>query len=232
ASGSYLNFSTIALKDIRLHSNRAAEISPNNSIQNIYILSFIALFLIALASINFMNLSTAGSLKRAKEVGIRKTLGSNKAKLRIQFLIESCLIALGSMVIALIIAFIAMPYFNQLSGKSLTIPYSDPSFWAVTLFLTVLLGLLSGSYPAFFMSKFVPAKVLKGNKNVGGARLRNALVVFQFAISVFLIISTLVVYQQMRFIQNKDLGFSKDQVLLLNDVYAAGGHIQSFKQQV
>src|SRR5690606_38363587 len=232
ASGSYLNFSTIALKDIRRHCNRSAEISPNNSIQNIYILSFIALFLIALASINFMNLSTAGSLKRAKEVGIRKTLGSNKTGLRIQFLIESGLIALGSMVIDLIMAFIVMPYFNQLSGKSLAIPFVDPIFWTVTLLATILLGLLSGGYPAFFMSKFMPAKVLKGNGNVGGAGLRNALVVFQFAISVLLIISTLVVYQQMQFIQNKDLGFSKDQVLLLNDVYAAVGQIQSFKQQV
>ncbi|WP_335965103.1 ABC transporter permease [Galbibacter sp. PAP.153] len=232
ASGSYLNYSTIALKDIRLHSNRAAEISPNNSIQNIYILSFIALFLIVLASINFMNLSTAGSLKRAKEVGIRKTLGANKAKLRIQFLTESCLIALGAMVMALIMALIGMPYFKQLSGKSLAIPFVDPSFWAVALLATILLGLLSGSYPAFFMSKFVPVKVIKGSGNVGGARLRNVLVIFQFAISVFLIISTLVVYQQMRFIQSKDLGFSKDQVLLLQDVYAAGGQVHSFKQRV
>ena len=234
ASGSYLKFSTINLKDIRLHSDRSAEISSNNSIQNIYILSFIALFLIVLASVNFMNLSTAGSLKRAKEVGIRKTLGSNKAGLRVQFLTESGLVALGSMIMAIVIASVTMPFFNQLSGKSLTIPFTEPMFWVVLFMATVLLGLLSGSYPAFFMSKFMPVKVLKGSGsgNVGGTGVRNALVVFQFAISVFLIISTLVVYQQLRFIQNKDLGFSKDQVLLINDAYAAGEQVQSFKQQV
>jgi putative ABC transport system permease protein len=234
ASGSYLNFSTIALKDIRLHSNRSAEMNPNNSIQNVYILFFIALFLIVLASVNFMNLSTAGSLKRAKEVGVRKTLGSNKGALRVQFLTESGLIALGSMALAIFLAWSVMPLFNQLSDKSLKIPFTDPLFWGCTLLATVLLGLLSGSYPAFFMSKFMPVKVLKGStgSNVGGAKVRNALVVFQFAISVFLIISTLVVYQQLRFIQSKDLGFSKDQVLLINDAYAAGEQLQSFKQQV
>lgn len=234
ASGSYLNFSTIALKDIRLHSDRSAEISPNNSIQNVYILSFIALFLIALASVNFMNLSTAGSLKRAKEVGIRKTLGSNKAGLRLQFLTESGFVTLGSMILAIIMASAALPFFNQLSGKSLTIPFAEPMFWVVLVLATALLTLFSGSYPAFFMSKFVPVKVLKGSgsSNVGGAGVRNTLVVFQFAISVFLIISTLVVYQQLRFIQSKDLGFSKEQVLLINDAFAAGEQIQSFKQQV
>ena len=234
ASGSYLNFSTIALKDIRLHSNRSAEMNPNNSIQNVYILFFIALFLIVLASVNFMNLSTSGSLKRAKEVGVRKTLGSNKGALRVQFLTESGLIALGSMALAIFLAWSVMPLFNQLSDKSLKIPFTDPLFWGCTLLATVLLGLLSGSYPAFFMSKFMPVKVLKGStgSNVGGAKVRNALVVFQFAISVFLIISTLVVYQQLRFIQSKDLGFSKDQVLLINDAYAAGEQLQSFKQQV
>ena len=234
ASGSYLNFSTIALKDIRLHSNRSAEMNPNNSIQNVYILFFIALFLIVLASVNFMNLSTAGSLKRAKEVGIRKTLGSNKGALRVQFLTESGLIALGSITLAIFLAWGVMPFFNQLSDKSLGIPFVQPLFWGCVLLATVLLGLLSGSYPAFFMSKFVPVKVLKGSggSNVGGAKVRNALVVFQFAISVFLIISTLVVYQQLRFIQSKDLGFSKDQVLLINDAYAAGDQLQSFKQQV
>ena len=234
ASGSYLNFSTISLKDIRLHSDRMAEISPNNSIQNVYILFFIALFLIVLASVNFTNLSTAGSLKRAKEVGVRKALGSNKTALRIQFLTESGLIALGSMVMAIVIASVAMPFFNQLSGKSLAIPFANPVFWLAVVLATALLGLLAGSYPAFFISRFVPVKALKGSGrgDVGGVGLRNALVVFQFAISVLLIVSTLVVYQQLRYIQHKDLGFSKDQVLLINDVYAAGGQIQSFKQRV
>ncbi len=234
AAGNYMNFSTIALTDIHLSENRNGEISPNNSIQNVYILSFIALFLIVLASVNFMNLSTAGSLKRAKEVGIRKTLGSNKAGLIGQFLTESGLIAFLSLVLAIIIAAIALPFYNDLSGKELSIPYLNPFFWLTLVASTILLGLLSGSYPAFFMSSFIPVKVLKGSGggSIGGGKIRNSLVVFQFAISVFLIVSTLVVYQQLQFIQNKDLGFSKEQVLIVNDVYSVGEQMESFKQQV
>ncbi|VAW18813.1 Acidobacterial duplicated orphan permease (function unknown), partial [hydrothermal vent metagenome] len=234
ASGNYMNFSTIPLTDLHLSSNRIAEISPNNNLQNVYILSFIALFLIVLASVNFMNLSTANSLKRAKEVGIRKTLGSNKAGLIGQFLTESGLVAFLSLVLAVIIAAIALPFFNNLSGKDLSMPYANPFFWLILFVSTILLGLFSGSYPAFFMSNFIPVKVLKGSGggSVGGGKIRNSLVVFQFAISVFLIVSTLVVYQQLKFIQNKDLGFSKDQVLIVNDVYGAGEQAQSFKQQV
>ncbi|MFK5972573.1 MAG: ABC transporter permease [Flavobacteriaceae bacterium] len=234
ASGNYMNFSTIALTDIHLLSNRNGEISPNNSIQNVYILSFIALFLIILASVNFMNLSTASSLKRAKEVGIRKTLGSNRAGLIQQFLTESGLIAFLSLLLAIVIAAIALPFYNDLSGKALSIPYLNPFFWLILFVSTLLLGLFSGSYPAFFMSNFIPVKVLKGSggNSIGGGNIRNSLVVFQFAISVFLIVSTLVVYQQLNFIQNKDLGFSKDQVLIINDVFGVGEQLQSFKQQV
>ena len=211
ASGNYMNFSTIALTDIHLSENRNAEISSNNSIQNVYILSFIALFLIVLASVNFMNLSTASSLKRAKEVGIRKTLGSNRSGLIQQFLTESGLIAFLSLLLAIIIAAIALPFYNDLSGKALSIPYFNPFFWLILFVSTVLLGLLSGSYPAFFMSNFIPVKVLKGSGggSIGGANIRNSLVVFQFAISIFLIISTLVVYQQLQFIQIKILVFRK-----------------------
>ncbi|PCJ98747.1 MAG: cell division protein FtsX [Flavobacteriaceae bacterium] len=234
ASGSYMNFSTVALTDIHLSENRTAEISQNNSMQNVYIMSFIALFLIVLASINFMNLSTAHSLKRAKEVGIRKTLGSNKMALVRQFLTESGLITFLSLVLAIILAAIALPYYNDLSGKTLSIPYANPFFWLILLASTAFLGLFSGSYPAFFMSSFIPIKVLKGSGegSIGGGKIRNSLVVFQFAISVFLIVSTLVVYQQLQYIQNKDLGFSKDQMLVVNDVYGVGDQIQSFKQQV
>ncbi len=234
ASGNYMNFSTIALTDVHLSENRIAEISANNSIQNVYILSFIALFLIVLASVNFMNLSTASSLKRAKEVGIRKTLGSSRSGLVQQFLTESGLIAFLSLLMAIIIAAIALPFYNDLSGKMLSIPYANPFFWLILFVSTILLGLFSGSYPAFFMSNFIPVKVLKGSggESIGGGRIRNSLVVFQFAISVFLIVSTLVVYQQLKYIQNKDLGFSKDQVLIVNDVYGAGEQVQSFKQQV
>lgn len=234
ASGNYLRYSTIALTDIHLYSNRHTELSANSSIQNVYILSFIGLFLILLASINFMNLSTAHSLKRAKEVGIRKTLGSNKSELIRQFLIESGLISFISLIVAVGIALIALPFFNELSGKSISIPFTNPVFWFILLASVVCLGLFSGSYPAFFMSRFVAAKVLKGGgqDSVGGGKIRNSLVVFQFAISVFLIISTLVVFQQLKYIQSKDLGFSKDQILLIEDAYSAGNKLSSLKEEI
>ncbi len=234
AAGNYLIYSTIPLTDIHLSSNLVAEISSNNDMQSIYILSFIAIFLIVLASVNFMNLSTAHSLKRAKEVGVRKTLGSNKGDLVRQFLVESGLISFLSLVLALLLAYIALPFFNSLAAKDISIPILSPFFWLILLVSVVLLGLFSGSYPAFFMSRFMPVKVLKGGgqSSVGGGKIRNSLVVFQFAISVFLIVSTLVVYQQLKFIQGKDLGFSKDQVLVINDVYTAGNKANSFKEQV
>lgn len=234
ASGNYLNYTTIALPDIHLHSSRTAEFSSNSNIQNVYILSFIALFLIVLASVNFMNLSTAHSLKRAKEVGIRKTLGSNKAGLIRQFLTESGMIAFVSLLLAILLAAIAMPFFNELSDKELSIPFANPLFWVLLVSTTLLLGLLSGSYPAFFMSRFIPVKVLKGGgqSSVGGGRIRNSLVVFQFAISVFLVISTLVVFQQLQYIQSKELGYTKDRILIVEDVNAAGNKIQSLKNEV
>jgi len=234
ASGNYLNFSTIPLTDIHLHSNRHPEMSANGDIKNIYILSFIGLFLLVLASVNFMNLSTAHSLKRAKEVGVRKTLGSTKMELIRQFLTESGLISFISLVLALIIVTIAMPFFNDLSGKDISIPFLNPFFWLVLLLSVTLLGFISGMYPAFFMSKFSPIKSLKGNSKgiTNDLNIRNSLVVFQFAISAFLIVSTLIVFQQLKFIQNKSLGYAKDQVLIIEDVYAAGNSSQIFKQKV
>lgn len=234
ASGNYVKYSSTALTDIHLHSTTKNELSPVSNIQNVYILSFIGIFLILLASVNFMNLSTAHSLKRAKEVGVRKTLGSSKAELIRQFLTESGLISFISLLIAIVLAAITMPAFNELSGKSISIPFTNPIFWLILVSAVVVLALFSGSYPAFFMSKFIPVKVLKGGgaSSVGGSKIRNSLVVFQFAISVFLIISTLVVFQQLKFIQGKDLGFAKDQILIIEDVYGAGEQVASFKEQV
>ncbi|MEZ4811164.1 MAG: ABC transporter permease [Allomuricauda sp.] len=234
ASGNYVNYYTMPLTDIHLHSQRDSEMSANSSIQNVYILSFIGLFLIILASVNFMNLSTAYSLKRAKEVGVRKTLGSKKLDLVRQFLIESGLISFISLLVALVIAILVLPFFNDLSGKAIELPYTNPIFWGILLMATILLGLFSGSYPAFFLSRFMPVKTLKGGTqgDVGGGNIRNTLVIFQFAISVFLIVGTIVVYQQLRYIQNKDLGFAKDQVVLIDDVFATGNQTDTFKKEV
>ncbi|WP_036380735.1 ABC transporter permease [Muricauda sp. MAR_2010_75] len=234
AAGNYVVYSTIPMTNIHLRSHRGEEISTNNDIQSIYILSFIALFLIVLASVNFMNLSTANSLKRAKEVGVRKAMGSKKGELIRQFMIESGVISFLSLILAIVIAAVSMPFFNNLANKDISIPYFSWGFWSAVLLSTVILALSSGSYPAFFMSKFRPIKVLKGSgkTSVGGGRIRNMLVIFQFIISVFLIVSTIVVYQQLNYIQNKDLGYSKDQVLIIDDVYTAGNRVETFKEEV
>jgi putative ABC transport system permease protein len=234
-TGNFMRFEAIALTDIHLHSpNIEGEFNANSDIQNVYILSFIGLFLIALACVNFMNLSTARSLKRAKEVGIRKTLGSLRSGLIKQFLTEAGLIAFISLLLALAVARLALPYFNDLSGKSIEIPLNDPLFWLVLLITTLLLGLVSGSYPAFLMSAFSPKSVLKGtgDHSLKGGRVRNLLVVIQFSVSIFLIVSTLVVFQQLNFIQHKDLGFQKEQVLVIDDADAAGKALLSFKNEV
>lgn len=233
-SGNYLYYTTIPLTDIHLHSGRYPEFSAVSNIKNVYILGAIALILIVLASVNFMNLTTAHSLNRAKEIGIRKTLGSQRKGLVVQFLTESGLMTLGSLVLALILATAAMPFYNQLSGRELSIPFASPGFWALLLLATLALGLLSGSYPALFMSRFVAAKVLKGQgaQDLGGGRVRNALVILQFSISVFMIMGTLTVFQQLRFIQGKDLGYEKDQILVVQGVDALEGRALAFKERV
>jgi len=227
-TGDYMRFNATVLTDIHLYStDRESEFSPNSDIENVYIMLLIGVFLITLASINFMNLSTAHALTRAREVGIRKTLGSNRMGLVKQFLTESSLISFLALVASIGMATIALPLFNQLAEKQISIPFSSPVFWCVLVVATLFLGILSGGYPAFFMSRFNPSRVLKGShEGVGGGGIRNALVVFQFAVSIFLIVSTLVVYQQVSYIRHKDLGFRKDQVLVLDDINAAGSHVE------
>ncbi|CAL65692.1 ABC transporter permease [Christiangramia forsetii] len=234
ASGNYIRYHTIALTDIHLYSENQNEMGTKGTIQNVYILSFIGLFLIFLACVNFMNLSTAHSLKRSKEVGIRKTLGSNRLQLIVQFLTESGLVTFTSMILAIIIAFIALPFFNDLAGRSISIPFTEPLFYVTILFITILLGLFSGSYPAFVISRFIPVDTLKGNGLKKGSKwnIRSMLVIFQFGVAVFLIVGTLVVFQQLEFIQNKDLGFDKEQVLVINDTYAAGQQLDILKQDI
>jgi putative ABC transport system permease protein len=234
ASGNYIRYHTIPLTDIHLYSENQIEMGEKGTIQNVYILSFIGFFLIFLACVNFMNLSTAHSLKRAKEVGIRKTLGSNRIQLIVQFLTESGLVAFASMILAIVIAFFALPFFNDLAGRKISIPFTEPLFYVAILLITLLLGLFSGSYPAFVISRFIPVDTLKGNgmKNSSKWNIRSMLVVFQFGIAVFLIVGTLVVFQQLKFIQNKDLGFDKEQVLVINDTYAAGQQLNAFKQDI
>src|SRR5690606_4852050 len=233
-SGDYMDFNATALADIRLYAgDKKGDFNSNSNVESVYIMAFIGLFLLVLASVNFMNLSTAHSLSRAREVGVRKTLGSAKASLVRQFLAESTLIVAIALAVSIGITAIALPLFGNLAGKAIVIPFASPAFWITVAGLALALGLLSGAYPAFFLSRFEPTKVLKGmHGKLGGARIRGGLVVFQFSISVFLIVSTLVVFQQINFIRHKDLGFRKDQILVIDDLKAAGDQVESLEEEI
>jgi putative ABC transport system permease protein len=204
------------VKDIYLQSALGNEIAPNGSITYLYILGCIAAFILFIACINFMNLSTARSGKRAKEVGVRKVLGAEKRSLIRQFLGESFMMCILALVIALAMVQILLPYFNNLTQKDIRF-FNNPVliFWIAGL--TLLTGLLAGLYPAFYLSAFKPVSILKGKmaNNFSAATLRKGLVIFQFTISICLVCAALVIWQQMDFIQNRQLGFNKDQQLIL-----------------
>jgi putative ABC transport system permease protein len=206
------------LTEIYLHSTAQQDISPHGDMRYIYILSAIALFILLIACINFMNLATARSVKRAKEVGVRKALGSERMQLARQFLSESTLLALLAMIFALALVQLLLPWFNQLSGKAIpAATVTSAPVLAMLLAIALLAGLLAGSYPAFLLSAFQPVKVLKGQiaGNAGGAQLRSVLVVAQFCISLILLVGTAVVFKQLRFMQNHKLGFAQEQVVIL-----------------
>jgi len=206
-------------------------------IKYVYIFSAIALFIILLACVNFMNLATAQSAKRAKEVGIRKVLGSGRKQLIGQFLSESVLYTAFAALIALIIVVLALPGFNHLAAKSLDMQaLSQWQAWTGLILLIILTALFAGSYPAFFLTSFKPASVLKGKADFKtsktGFSTRNVLVVFQFAVSATLIICTIVVYKQLLYNQSKDLGFNKENVLIVGDAERLGKNEESFKNEV
>lgn len=223
------------LTDIHLHSKFSYDLSPSGDIRYVYIFGAIAIFMLLIACINFMNLSTAGASKRAREVGIRKVLGSRKGQLVSQFLIESLALTFVALIIAIGLVNLVLPFFNSLSGKSLTLEFSANSRLLPELIaIGLITGVLAGSYPAFFLSSFNPVAVLKGklqanNKTVG---LRSALVIFQFFISITLIICTTVVYDQLSYIQHKNLGYNKDQVIVLPQTYLLGNKEQIFSEQI
>jgi putative ABC transport system permease protein len=223
------------LKDIHLHSDLNLELEPVGDIRYVYIFSAIAVFMLLIACINFMNLSTAGASKRAREVGIRKVLGSLKRQLVRQFLLESLLITGFALLLSIILVYWSLPFFNKLSGKNLSLnllssPWVIPGLMIFGLFT----GILAGSYPAFFLSSFKPVKVLKGKfaSNNKTAGLRSGLVVFQFFISIILIVGTMTVHKQLAFIQNTKLGYNKEQVLIVQEAYWLGKNQDVFRQQL
>ena len=205
------------MSKIHLHSNLDAELQANSNISYIYIFSAIALFILLLACINFMNLATARSAIRAQEVGKRKTLAAYRGQLIKQFLGESIILAFISLLIALVIVNVMLPFFNLLSGKQLHLVFTDFGIMAGFIAIVVFVGIVSGSYPAFFLSGFQPVVVLKvsSKTTAGHSLLRKILVLIQFAISLIFIISTGIVYRQMNFIQNKNLGFEKEQMVVI-----------------
>lgn len=203
---------------IHLHSNILFDIAPPTDAKKLYIYSTIALLILLIACINYMNLATAHATKRAKEVGIRKVVGAFKHNLMLQFLGESLLLTFVALIISVTIIWMILPIFSQFVDRELTINFvQNPQLIIILLTTSILVGIISGSYPAFALSNYKPIRVLKGNfkKGAEGAKLRNILVIIQFAISGILIIGTLIVSEQLNFIQNKEMGYNRDQIVIL-----------------
>jgi len=234
--GNDVGFLLQPLTSIHLRSNLTGEMEANGDIQYVYIFGAIALFMLTIACINFMNLSTAGASKRAKEVGIRKVMGSVRQSLTSQFLIESLLLTAIALVLAVGLVYMVLPLFNELAGKDLHVNFSAmPWLLPCLVLLGVVVGVLAGSYPAFFLSSFKPVQVLKGTKFTGDRKsigLRSGLVVVQFFISITLMIGTTVVYRQLNYIQHKRLGYEKDQVLVLPETWLLDKKEEVFRNQI
>ena len=219
-AGSFVKYHIQPLTDIYLKSDLAVELGANGNITYVWIFGLAALFILLIACVNFMNLSTAASTIRAKEIGIRKVLGSLRKNLINQFLAESILMSALAFIVGIFLAQLALPYYNVITDKQLSLPFDQVSFWIISLVGMLVIGLVAGSYPAFYLSGFQPIKTItkKFQGTTGSMNLRNGLVVFQFAIAILLIIGTFVINRQMNFIQNKKLGYEKDQVLILDNV--------------
>ncbi|WP_128548110.1 ABC transporter permease [Larkinella soli] len=233
--GNRFGFSFQPVTAIHLYSDLDDELEANSDVKYVYIFSVIALFILLLACINFMNLSTAGSAGRSREVGIRKVLGSVRRQLVVQFLAESVLLTLLALGLALGLVLLLLPGFNGLAGKQFT----AADIFSIRILTgaipaCLLIGLLAGSYPAFVLSSFKPVTVLKGGLQAGlrSGWLRNTLVTGQFVVSIGILIATIVADQQLRFMQNKKVGFDKEQVLVLHDTHVLGSKFDGFKSEL
>lgn len=223
------------VKGIHLFSTVDDTIEPRGSIGTIYILFAIAAFIIFIACINFMNLSTARFSDRAKEVGVRKALGASRKRLMLQFLNESLFFTFLSMLFAYILIVLVLPGFNLVAGKELSVAtLLNWKYISAMLLLIGVVGFLSGSYPAFYLTAFKPTDVLRGKVKAGlkSGGIRKGLVIFQFSISIILIVSTLLIYKQLRHLEKRDLGFDKENVLLVNNANALGNNKVTFKEEL
>ena len=234
--GGKYGFFPIAITDLHLNApNVQTSFEPPGDITYIYIFSAVGIFLIVIACVNFMNLSTASAAGRAKEVGLRKTLGSNRQNMMVQFLVESILYVVMATAFSFILLYLILPWFNQLSGKELTLAMlTEPWFLASLLAMVIGIGLLAGSYPAFYLTAFNPVDVLKGKISRGAKSggFRRTLVVGQFFISISLIACTLLVNEQLNFMQNKNLGFDKEHSLVLTNTSRLGNNQKAFQDEL
>lgn len=233
--GGKIGFDSQALHDIHLYSQLSDELEPNGNIQYVYMFGAIAAFIILLACINFMNLSTARYSNRAKEVGIRKTVGAFRNRLMGQFLLESFVYTVIGVLLSLLLVYLVLGPFNLLTGKVLTLgAFMTPYFVGGIIVFVLVVGLVAGSYPAFYLTSFRPVEVLKGKVRAGmkSSGIRNALVVFQFFISIGLIICTLMVYRQLSYLQDKNLGYDKENILSLLHTMRLDRNGEAFKNEL
>lgn len=235
AAGNSWDFFLQPLPSIHLKSDLNGEFEPNGNIRYVYIFSIIAFFVLVIACINFMNLSTAKSVRRAREVGIRKVVGSTKGQLIGQFLGESLIMAITSLVLAIVAVKLILPVFSDWLGRELAFKvFSEPWMILTLIAMTVLIGLLAGLYPAFVLTSFQPARVLKAQSvsEKRGIGLRNILVVIQFGASIFLITGTLAVNRQLRYIRNSDIGFNKSNLLIIRTPPSFSPVSAAFKEEM
>jgi len=235
AAGNTYGYFLEPLKDIHLKSDLQFEINPGGSRSSVIIFSVIALFLILIASINFMNLATASASKRATEVGIRKVAGAEKNRLVQQFIVESFLITVLALILAVVLVELFMPGFNHIAGKGLTLEsLGTLRLLFGLLVIGLFVGFVSGSYPAFFLSSFKPVDVLKSGAMRGarGATLRRILVTFQFVVTIVLFICTILVNRQMNYLRDKNLGFNKENLVVIDRVYVLEEQIEAFRQEL
>ena len=234
-SGNTAGFELFPMKDIHLYSDKLGELEQNGSIRYVYIFGAIAMFILILACINFMNLSTARSANRAKEVGVRKVLGAYRQHLIQQFMSEAFTITFISILLAFGLTYALLPSFNTLSDKAIqTSTLFSPFFYAIMFGVLLTVGFLAGSYPAFYLSKFRPVDVLKGKLNLGlkSGGIRSTLVVIQFSISIIMMIGTAIVFDQLSYIQNKKLGYDKEQIFMIEDAWLLENNLDAFKNEV
>jgi len=231
-------FNTLIIQpvsEIYLHSKEVYDFETVGDISLVRTFIIVTIFILLLACMNFINLATANSAQRSKEIALRKAVGSGRRGIIIQFLTEAMVIVFFSVIFGIFLALLFLPFFNQVVDKTINIPFSSPLFYFVLLLFIMVIGLVSGFYPAFYLSKTKTIEALKGNlklKNFGAnGLLRNGLVVFQFAVSMMLIAGALVVYKQMSFIFNKDLGYDKDQLLLVHGVGTMDKRLKTLKEK-